>query len=233
MTDAPPSAAAAAAPKPKATARAKPKGGSRKRQASQDITELEAQQEAARPAQRKLVRVKKRTMSVFQALDAPFNTTFPASLLVVAPTSGDAKDLALEHSPVKGSKSLESRMTMHPVDLTKPTVAFPGMGGPITPLRNPDAADSADGTTPKAMTLYMFENFPWFDYVPAVAVVVAPDQPTAQQMLEAELLHKGAPVHQQQTDAWTWTEILVVEGIVVTLSTGRAAGMDEADAAMS
>lgn len=218
MADAPPSASVA---KPKAS-RAKPKV-SRKRRPAESTAELEASEQADRSATRKIVRVKKETLSVFQALDAPFNTPFPASLLIVAPTAPDAKELALQHSPVKGSPSLENRMTIIPIDTRKPTVAFPGMGGPITPLRNPDG-DSADGTVQKEMQIYMFENFPWFDYVPAVAVVIAPDQPTAHQMLEGELMHKGAPLHQQQ-DEWTFTEIAVNKGVVVTLSTGLPAGM--------
>lgn len=220
MADAPGPAPAATA-KPKAS-RAKPKV-SRKRRPTESTAELEASEQADRSAARKIVRVKKETLGVFQALDAPFNTPFPASLLVVAPTASDAKELALQHSPVKGSPSLENRMTIIPIDTHKPTVAFPGMGGPITPLRNPDG-DSADGTAPKEMQIFMFEDFPWFDYVPAVAVVVAPDQPTAHQMLEAELMHKGAPLHQQSGE-WTFTLIEVKPGIVVTLSTGLPAGM--------
>lgn len=197
---------------PKTAGRAKPRGapkGTRKRRATDEVAD-------PRVTKAKAI-VTKTELHLWQATDCPFDTPFPASLLVVATSHEQAHKLALEASPVKGSKSLEERMGIHRVDLTRETVAFPGMGGPIV---STNRADSADAQAPAKLRVFMFEDFAWFDYVPAIAIVIAMNETVAHDLLGYELRKKNAPPCAGE-DRTFYTELDLKKGLVVVLSTGN------------
>lgn len=210
--------------RPKARSKAAAAPVSRKRGALNDVEDVDRNATAAASSTRKQVRMQTSVLSVFQALNTPAKAVYPPSLLVVAPTAADAREIALMHSPIKGSESLNARMEIHPIDITRPTVSFPGMGGPVTPLRYQEAA-SADGVVLDNLRIFMFEDFPFFQHSPPVALVIAPTEDDAKRMLTDKLLEIQAPKVAQQNTETRFTEIEVKPGVVVTLCTGLPPGL--------